>query len=157
MTTSLRLSLKPGERIFINGAVLRVDRKVSLELLNDANFLLSHHILLPEQATSPLRQLYYVIQSMLMSPNDRVLSRALYRSSMIALSDAFENHDVLAALLQVARFVDDERPYEALKILRKTFAVEAHILGHDTAVSSARIEAHASQEATPAQERIACS
>ena len=40
MKSTLRISLKSGERIFINGAVLRVDRKVALEFLNDVTFLL---------------------------------------------------------------------------------------------------------------------
>ncbi|MFZ0570150.1 MAG: flagellar biosynthesis repressor FlbT, partial [Rhodomicrobium sp.] len=31
MTKPFSISLKSGERIFINGAVLRVDRKVSIE------------------------------------------------------------------------------------------------------------------------------
>ena len=29
MTNTLKISLKPNEKIYINGAVLRVDRKVS--------------------------------------------------------------------------------------------------------------------------------
>ena len=31
----MKISLRAGERIYINGAVLRVDRKVSVELVND--------------------------------------------------------------------------------------------------------------------------
>lgn len=130
MTTSLRLSLKAGERIFINGAVLKADRKVSLELLNDAQFLLSHHILSSDQTTTPLRQLYYVIQTMLMSPASVGSTRMIYRTSMMALAQAFENHQVLGALVQVSRHIDDDRPYEALKALRKMFPVEAEILGN---------------------------
>ena len=32
---SLKISLRAGERLFLNGAVLRVDRKTQIELLND--------------------------------------------------------------------------------------------------------------------------
>lgn len=53
MSRPLRLSLRAGERIYMNGAVLRVDRKVSLELLNDASFLLEAHVLQAEAATTP--------------------------------------------------------------------------------------------------------
>ena len=38
--SSLRIFLRPGEKVFLNGAVLRADRKVSLEVLNDVSFLL---------------------------------------------------------------------------------------------------------------------
>ncbi|OYW35186.1 MAG: hypothetical protein B7Z45_06885 [Azorhizobium sp. 12-66-6] len=39
----MQLTLRPGEKIYVNGAVLRVDRKVTLELLNDVTFLLESH------------------------------------------------------------------------------------------------------------------
>ena len=31
----MNISLRKGEKIYINGAIFRVDRKVSIELLND--------------------------------------------------------------------------------------------------------------------------
>jgi flagellar biosynthesis repressor protein FlbT len=129
--TTLRLSLKAGDKIFINGAVLKVDRKVSLELLNDAQFLLAQHILTPEQTTTPLKQLYFVIQTMLIAPAHAAEAKPIYRTSMMALGQAFENHEVLGTLVQVSRFIDDDRPYEALKSLRRVFALEATILGAD--------------------------
>jgi flagellar protein FlbT len=147
MTTSLRLSLKAGERIFVNGAVLKVDRKVSLELLNDAQFLLAQHIITSEETTTPLKQLYFVIQTMLMSPASAASARAIYRNSMIALAQAFESHDVLGALVQVSRHIDDDRPYEALKVLRKVFALEAEILGAANVTST--IEETRHHEAKP--------
>jgi flagellar biosynthesis repressor protein FlbT len=147
MTTSLRLSLRAGEKIFINGAVLKVDRKVSLELLNDAQFVLAQHIIAAEETTTPLKQLYYVIQTMLMSPSSAASAHTIYRNSMIALAQAFDSHDVLGALLQVSRHIDDERPYEALKVLRKVFPVEARILGATDARRA--LDETQAQEVTP--------
>ena len=40
MKKPMCISLRGGERIYVNGAVLRVDRKVTLELINDVAFLL---------------------------------------------------------------------------------------------------------------------
>ena len=68
MKKGMQISLKPGERIFINGAVIQVDRKVTLELLNDVSFLLESHVMQAESATTPLRQLYFIAQTMLMDP-----------------------------------------------------------------------------------------
>jgi len=39
------LSLRSGGKVYVNGAVLRVDRKVNIELLNDVAFLLESHVL----------------------------------------------------------------------------------------------------------------
>ena len=69
MSRSISLNLRARERIFVNGAVLKVDRKVSLELLNDATFLLEAHVLQAEQATTPVRRLYFIAQAMLTKPS----------------------------------------------------------------------------------------
>ena len=66
----MKISLRAGERIYINGAVLRVDRKVSLELVNDVMFLLEGQVMQASDATTALRQLYFIVQLMLMNPTD---------------------------------------------------------------------------------------
>ena len=47
MSGTLKITLKPNEKLYINGAVIRADRKVSLEFLNDVQFLLEAHVLQP--------------------------------------------------------------------------------------------------------------
>ena len=49
MKNTLKISLKPNEKIYINGAVIRVDRKVTIELLNDVQFLLESHVMQAER------------------------------------------------------------------------------------------------------------
>ena len=67
MKNTLKISLKANEKIYINGAVVRVDRKTTVELLNETQFLLESHVLQPEQASTPLRQLYFILQIMLIA------------------------------------------------------------------------------------------
>ena len=55
----MNITLRAGERIYVNGAVLRVDRKATLELMNDATFLLEAHVMQAQDATTPLRQIYF--------------------------------------------------------------------------------------------------
>ena len=64
----MHISLRSGEKIYRNGAVVRVDRKVSIELLNDVTFLLEAHVMQPQDTNTPLRQLYFVVQTMLIDP-----------------------------------------------------------------------------------------
>lgn len=64
----MSLHLRAGEKLYLNGAVIKVDRKVSIEILNDVTFLLASHVMQPADATTPLRQLYFVVQSALMDP-----------------------------------------------------------------------------------------
>ncbi len=128
MSKSMQLTLRPGERIFINGAVLRVDRKVTLELLNDATFLLEGHVLQVEDTTTPLRQLYFVIQAILIDPRNAEAARHLFHRQFAALVQTFKNDTVLKGLDAVAQQVIANRTFEALRTLRGLFPVEAGIL-----------------------------
>ncbi|MCB1444617.1 MAG: flagellar biosynthesis repressor FlbT [Rhizobiaceae bacterium] len=128
MKSTLRISLKSGERIFINGAVLRVDRKVAIEFLNDVTFLLENHVLQPEGATTPLRQLYFIIQMMLINPEGAGQSMAMFKKSIAMLLATFQNDEVLAELKRVDAVVTSGRPFDALKAIRALYPVEERIL-----------------------------
>lgn len=128
MTSSIRISLQPGERIFINGAALRVDRRVSLEFLNGATFLLENHVLQAEDATTPLKQLYFVLQTTLMDPATAVQTLSLYRQFHAASLAAFENPTILAELKFIDGLVTSGKSFEALKALRALFPRESEIL-----------------------------
>jgi flagellar biosynthesis repressor protein FlbT len=125
----MNISLRRGERIYINGAVFRVDRKVCIELLNDVTFLLENHVLQASDATTPLKQLYFVIQLMLMSPSDISVPLEMSASMLKALKDAVHDRRLVDGLAKVARLIEEKRTFEALKTVRSLFPVEAELLG----------------------------
>jgi flagellar protein FlbT len=129
MSGRLKIHLKANERIFINGGVLRVDRKVAIELLNDVVFLLESHVLQQDQATTALRQLYFVVQSMLIEPRTGSLSRQIYEQMHRNLIANFKNQDVLEGLVEVRQLIERGRAFEALKRIRLLFATEDELLG----------------------------
>jgi flagellar protein FlbT len=124
----MQISLRAGERIYINGAVVRVDRKTTLELLNDVTFLLEGHVLQVEDTTTPLRQLYFVVQAMLMDPRNAGQARELFRQLHASMVESFRNEAVLAGLKIVADLVESDRPFEALRTIPALYPVEAAIL-----------------------------
>lgn len=128
MNGSLSLLLKAGDRLFLNGAVIRADRKVRIEVLNDAVFLLGAHLLQPEDANTPLRQLYYAIQTMLVEPENAPAAKALALRILTGLLQAFSNRDVLSGLFDVEQDVLRGKPYLALKKLRSLYDIETEIL-----------------------------
>ncbi len=128
MKHTLRISLKPNEKIFINGAVIRVDRKVSIELLNDVQFLLEGHVLQAEDASTPLRQLYFIVQVMLMNPDGADEARIMFRKSLPLLIASFRDEHVKAALKNIDRMVGEDHVYEALKSIRSLYAMEQSVL-----------------------------
>jgi flagellar protein FlbT len=128
MKPTLKISLKAGEKIYINGAVLRADRKVAIELLNDTQFLLESHVMQPEQASTPLRQLYFILQIMLMNPGNMEEARDMFRHSLPKLLESFHNEHVLATLKHVDRLVAEGHVYDALKAIRGLYGLEHDIL-----------------------------
>jgi flagellar protein FlbT len=124
MKNTLKISLKPNEKLYINGAVLRVDRKVSIELLNDVQFLLENHVLQADDASTPLRQLYFIVQIMLMNPEGAGEARTMFRKSLPLLLASFADEQIRAALKQVDRLVGEDHVYDALKAIRALYARE---------------------------------
>lgn len=125
----MRISLRAGERIFLNGAVIRVDRKVSIELLNDVVFLLENPVMQPDQTTTPLRQLYFVIQTILMDPKDNARPKMMLDQMLPRMIDSYSDGLIREGLAKVAEHVLRGRPFEALKVIRGLYPAEAAILG----------------------------
>lgn len=119
MKTALRLGLRSGEKIFINGAVLRVDRKVRIELMNDANFLLEAHVMGPEQATTSMRRLYFLVQGLLMDPTLRAAIRPSLAASIELIVREGIDEPTTQDMRTVAELLDQDRYFAALKVIRK--------------------------------------
>lgn len=130
---TLRITLRAGERIFVNGAVLKVDRKTTLEFLNDVTFLLESHVMQAEQATTPLRQLYFIVQMMLMDPNSAAAARQLFGKTLESMLGTYRNSEVVDGLAEIQGLVERERCFEALKRLRTLIPIEDDILRGATA------------------------
>ena len=128
MNGSLSLLLKAGDRLFLNGAVIRADRKVRIEVLNDAVFLLGTHLLQPEDANTPLRQLYFAVQTMLVEPEAATNAKVMALRMMAGLMQAFSNREVLSGLMDIEHDVQRGKPYPALKKLRALYRYEDSIL-----------------------------
>ena len=131
MKNTLKISLRPGEKIYINGAVIRVDRKVTLELLNDVQFLLESHVLQLEEASTPLRQLYFILQVMLMNPTGAHQAYEMFRKTLPLMIASFEDERICATLKNIDRMVGEDHVYEALKAIRSLYPLESLALGEN--------------------------
>lgn len=144
MKGGFKISLRANERIYVNGAVIKVDRKTSLEFLNNVQFLLENHVLQAEDATTPLRQLYFMAQVILISPKDADNARQLFRDSLNTLLATLENETLLNELKTVDQMVGEERIYDALKAIRSLYPIEEDILNAKKPVirDTKRADAH---------------
>lgn len=124
----MHISLRAGEKFYLNGAVLRVDRKVSIELLNDATFLLEAHVMHVEDVTTPLRQLYFIVQIMLMNPADTPAACQMFAEALATNRQSFEHEGILSGLVTAEKLVGENRKFEALKTIRALLPIEAETI-----------------------------
>jgi flagellar protein FlbT len=124
----MRLKLRAGEKLYINGAVIKMERKATIELLNDAAFLLEAHVIQPDKADTPLRQLYFVLQTQLMERDGAPLARQMFKTMLPATREAFGDSAVTEGLRVAEALVESNRAFEALKTIRGLYPLEAAIM-----------------------------
>ena len=128
MKHSIRISLRAGEVVFVNGAMVRVDRKTSLEFLNDVTFLLGNHMIEPEGATTPLKKMYVILQNLLTDPSSGFQTRQSFYEVHAQIIAAAPSEELVAGLEKIRALVNVGRTFESLKALRKLFELEEQII-----------------------------
>jgi flagellar protein FlbT len=127
----LKLSLKPGEKFVLNGAVVQNgDRRSALILQNKASVLREKDIMQPEEANSPARRIYFPVMMMYLDQacDDRYHDELVQRLS--EFMGAVRNPDVLADCVNVSKHVMIKEYYKALMLCRKLIEYEDERLGN---------------------------
>jgi flagellar biosynthesis repressor protein FlbT len=124
----MKIHLKKGEKLYLNGAVIMVEQRCSIQLLNNVTFLLESHVLQADKANTPFEQLYFVLQTMLIDPESEGLTRQLYWHHSDNLRKAIVNKSLVAGLAEADELVKNQQFYEALRVLRGLFSIERIIL-----------------------------
>ncbi len=120
----MNITLRAGERLFINGAVIRIDRKATIELLNDVTFLLENHVMQAKDATTLTRQIYFAVQIMLIDPSATTTATPLASSLIETALGAYRTPELIGGLRGVAQSLARGRNFEAMKALRALFPIE---------------------------------
>jgi flagellar protein FlbT len=128
----LKLSLKPGEKFVINGAVLtNGEKRATLIVQNKACLLREKDIMQPDDATTPARRIYLPIMMMYLDSdgNDQYYDDFALR--MTEFMGAIKNRDALATCVEISRDVMSGSYYRALMQCRKLFDFERERLSYD--------------------------
>jgi len=121
----LKISLKPGEKFVLNGAVIENgDRRATLVLQNKASVLREKDILHENEVTTPATRIYFPVMMMYLSssPDDGLYNEFVMR--MNEFMGAISNPDVLADCVAISRDVMAGEYYKALMRCRKLMAYE---------------------------------
>jgi flagellar protein FlbT len=127
----LKLSLKPGERFVVNGAVLQNgDRRAVLLLQNKASILREKDIIQPDDANTPARRIYFPIMMMYLEPAE---ANSYYDDFVVRLNEfmnAIRSPDILKECVSLSREVMAQDYYKALTRCRRLLAYEERLLGN---------------------------
>jgi len=127
---ALKLSLKPGERLVINGAVIaNVDRRTTLIVHNKASILREKDILQEENVNSPAKRIYFPIMLMYMDQGTTDKFYEEFVKRMTEFMSAISSPDAINDCVQVSRDVMDKNYYKALMNCKKLVAFEESRIG----------------------------
>ena len=126
---ALKLSLKPGEKFVLNGAVVQNgDRRGVLILQNRASVLREKDIMQAEEVTTPARRIYFPIMMMYL---DEASAAKFYGELALRISEfmsATKNPLILAECVSASRHVLAREYYKALMAARKIVEYEEKVL-----------------------------
>lgn len=126
----LKLSLKPGERFVLNGAVVQNgDRRCSLVLQNKASVLREKDIMQEEDVTSPARHVYFPVMMMYLDEAGAGKYYDEFLKRMTEFMSVISNPGILADCVALSKSIMIKEYYKALMGCRKLIDYEDERLG----------------------------
>ncbi|MSP41849.1 MAG: flagellar biosynthesis repressor FlbT [Alphaproteobacteria bacterium] len=136
----LKLSLKPGEKFAVNGAVIvNGERRGTLVVQNHASILRERDIMQPYDVTTPAKHIYFPIMMMYL---DEAGQENYYRDFSLRMAEFMEavsRPEVLLLCVEISKEVVSHRYYAALRLCARLLEFEQEILGNEPK----RLSAHA--------------
>ena len=127
----LKLILKPGEKVVINQAVvLNGGDKTELILQNKASVLRERDIMTEENADSPAKRIYFVVQMMYMFSDKERQYQANFNELVTSFIEAVPSSTPI--VLDIGRKVIEGNLYGAMKACKKLMRYEEEVLKHVT-------------------------
>jgi flagellar protein FlbT len=126
---SLILKLAPGERLFINGAVVtNGDRRTYLMVETKAQIVREKDVLQLEDASTPVRRAYFAAQNVLLNAQPALGSTEAFETQMGALRAVFRKPEHIDLLDEAERQMELGNTYRALAALRDLVLYESALL-----------------------------
>ena len=127
----LQLTLKPGERVILAGAVIKNGPTVAhLQIENQVTILRQKDILSEAEATTPCKKIYLVVQLMYIGEGlTTELVQVYWDLVRDVLVAAPSTNDLIS---QMSAYIVENSFYPALKVAKKLISYEEELLTHAT-------------------------
>lgn len=124
----LKLTLKPRERVVVNGCVIRNgDRRQSLTVENRADIVRESDLLKPDAQSTPVSKVYFLLQTALIRPETRDQILTLIQKGLAELAVCF-GPDMRCKIMEAANYVSAADYYKAMSELRTVLKYEAELM-----------------------------
>ena len=126
---ALKITLKPYERVIVGGAVVTNGNiKTNLVIENDVPILREKDIMKKQDADTPCRRIYFVIQLMYVDEKHTLEHHNMYWKLVQDVLKAAPS--VLGLIDQISEHILDNRYYKALKLARKLIDYEQEVVNN---------------------------
>ena len=127
----LKLSLKPGEKFVLNGAVVQNgDRRSVLVLQNKASVLREKDIMQPDDVRTPARRIYFPVMMMYLDEDNAERFYDEFVRRLTEFMGVVRNPAVLADCVNISKHCMAREYYKALMSCRKLIEYEDERLGN---------------------------
>lgn len=124
---TLRITLRDGEAMIVNGAVLRSIGRTELCVENNVTLLRGSEVMSPEHATTPARRLYYSCMLAYIDPDGAAGHYDDIAGYLAGLVNVLESSEAKAACASFARKAATSDFYRALADCRALIEYEADV------------------------------
>ena len=133
---ALRISLRDGEKMIVNGAVMRSVGRTDLCIENNAAILRGRDLMSPEEANTPARRLYFACMLAYVDQNDQANHQDDIIRLVRELMDAVQSAEAKSVCISFAQKVATEQFYKALGDCRWLIDYEAQALARGEAAAA---------------------
>ena len=127
----LKLSLKPGEKFVLNGAVVQNgDRRGVLVLQNKASVLREKDIMQADEANTPSRRVYFPLMMMYLDEANAARYYDEFVRRLTEFMGVIRNPEILADCVAIFKHCMEREYYKSLMLCRRLIEYEDERLGN---------------------------
>ena len=126
---ALKLSLKPDEKLVLNGAVIaNGDRRTTLMVHNKASILREKDIMQEDDVNTPVKRIYFPIMLMYMEQNSEDKYQEEFVLRITEFMKAMTSPEAIDLCVKISKDVMNRNYYRALMNCKKLLAYEETVL-----------------------------
>ncbi len=116
---NLVLEMRQGDMMVVNGAGIRFRNKTRIELTAPARFLFGKQLMMAQDATTPVRRIYYALQQAYIGNDEERAAGLADARKLVSAYAAPAGSTSAADLAEALAMLEAGNCYQALKLCRE--------------------------------------